>query len=56
MQEMKCVDDEREEQLVIVCCPKCGATRTTTPNTGITCRGCGVRIVIGEDGEIRRVI
>lgn len=49
-------DDEEEEQSIEVCCPKCGETRITTPNTGITCKGCGVRIVVGEDGEIRRVI
>lgn len=49
-------DDEEEEQSIEVCCPKCGETRITTPNTGITCKGCGVRIVVGEDGEVRRVI
>lgn len=49
-------DDDEEEQGIEICCPKCGETRITTPNTGISCKGCGVRIVIGEDGEIRRVI
>lgn len=48
--------DEEEEHSIEICCPKCGETRITTPNTGITCKGCGVRIVVGEDGEIRRVI
>lgn len=50
------VDDEEEEQVIEVCCPKCGEKRITTPNTGITCKGCRVRIVVGANGEIRRVI
>ncbi len=54
--ELIYVDDEEEEHEIEVCCPKCGEKRITTPNTGITCKGCGVRIVVGEDGEIRRVI
>ena len=49
-------DDEEAEHSIEVYCPKCGAKRITTPNTGITCKGCGARIVIGEDGEIHRVI
>lgn len=49
-------DEEDEEQIIDVYCPKCGEKRTITPNTGFTCKGCGVRIVVGEDGEIRRVI
>lgn len=39
--------------VITVRCPKCGETRTTTPNTGFTCRGCGARISVGPDGKIR---
>lgn len=54
MQQM--MKDEEAEHSVEVCCPKCGETRITTPNTGITCKGCGVRLVVGEEGEVQRVI
>ena len=39
--------------IISVRCTKCGESRTTTPNTGFTCRGCGARISVGPDGKIR---
>lgn len=46
-------EEEEKEQIIDVYCPKCGEKRTITPNTGFTCKGCGVRISVGDEGEIR---
>ena len=46
-------EEEDKEQIIDVYCPKCGGKRTITPNTGFTCKGCGVRISVGDEGEIR---
>ncbi|MBQ4559996.1 MAG: hypothetical protein IJA54_06745 [Tyzzerella sp.] len=46
-------EEEDKEQIIDVYCPKCGEKRTITPNTGFTCKGCGVRISVGDEGEIR---
>lgn len=51
--ELIYTDDEEAEHSIEISCPKCGKKRITTPNTGITCKGCGVRISIGDEGEIR---
>lgn len=45
-------EEEDKEQIIDVYCPKCGEKRTITPNTGFTCKGCGVRISVGDEGEI----
>lgn len=46
-------EEEEKEQIIDVYCPKCGEKRTITPNTGFTCKGCGIRISVGDEGEIR---
>ena len=49
-------EEEDKEQIIDVYCPKCGEKRTITPNTGFTCKGCGVRISVGAEGEISCLI
>ena len=46
-------EEEDKEKIIDVYCPKCGEKRTIAPNTDFTCKECGVRISLGDDGEIR---
>ena len=46
-------EEEDKAQIIDVYCPKCGEKRTIMPNTGFTCKGCGIRISVGDKGEIR---
>ncbi len=36
-----------------VTCPHCGTTYNVTRNTQYKCSGCGARITVGNDGNIK---
>ena len=40
----------------IVKCPVCGTVKSVTRNMQFKCQGCGARITVGNDEQIKSVV